>query len=183
MRKSFFTLAPMALLMAFAGSVQAADNAMITITGNVQATTCDVRTSHSLLDLKTHKASAFTTAKAPVAASTESFTLTLENCEDPSAAGIASLRVKGPTLSGYDDIFGDKSTLGYGVVLNESGKTDLIKNDTLLKMKDVSGTDKGADIDNTTLVLQASLAAPDVTSGKVKNGQLAAPIVFQFDYN
>lgn len=183
MRKALFTLAPAALLMAFAGATQAADNAMITITGNVQATTCDVRISTTALDLGTYKSSSFGSAKAKVAGSTKPFTLTLENCEAPSAVGTASLKVIGNTLPGDGDIFGEDPNATYGVVLNKAGESDLIKSDTLIEVATTTGAPPTADeLNGKTLKLEASLAAPGASS-TVENGTIKAPVVFQFVYN
>ncbi len=100
MRKSIFTLAPVvAALLAGFGVAQAASNAQMTITANVVAATCDVSLSNASLDLGNYSKSAFTAVATPVASSVKTFTVGLNNCETPAAAGDqASLIVSGQTL-------------------------------------------------------------------------------------
>lgn len=182
MRKFLFTLAPAAaLLMSVTGTTQAADNAMVTFSGNVQANTCDVRANTTALDLGTFKPSAFpTTTKTAVPGSTKGFSLVLENCEAAAAAGTASLKVVGNTADGTSDVFAGDSTSSYGVILNKVGETDLVENNDEIALK-AFPTAPGADeLDGLKLEMQASLAKVGTT---VNTGNMRAPVVFQFIYN
>jgi major type 1 subunit fimbrin (pilin) len=183
MRKSLFAIAPAALLlMSVAGTSQAADNAVVTIQGNIQAATCDVTASTSLLDLGTHKPSAFTAAKTPVADSTKPFTLTLSNCDvgTDTVEHTASLMVDGNTLTGNTNIFSDNSTGEYGVMINEAGKTTYVNAGDEIEVAKTSATPVAGDLNGKMLSMEASLASLSTTPG---TGRMKAPVSFQFIYN
>lgn len=183
MRKSLFTLAPVAvLLMSVAGTAQAKDNAQITITGNVQSATCDVKISSTTLDLGTHKPADFTAAKTPVTASTKPFTLALENCDTPAAAGTASLKLSGTTIVGASNMFSEDPTATYGVMLEKVGTAGTyFSTGEEIPVHTITGTPAAGDLDGKTLPLQASLAK--VTATAPSTGTMKAPLLFQFIYN
>jgi len=185
MRKSLFTLAPAALLlMSVAGISNAADNAVITVQGNIQAATCDVTSSTSLLDLGTHKPAAFTAAgaKTPVPASTKGFTLHLSNCDvaTDTVAHTASLIIDGNTLFGNNNIFSDDATGGYGVMFNKASETTYFDAGTEIEVAKTSDTPAPGDLNGKILSLEASLAGLTATPG---TGRMKAPVSFQFAYN
>ncbi|MFT8211357.1 MAG: fimbrial protein [Symbiopectobacterium sp.] len=85
MKKSLFALAPVGLLLLV----------LITITGSVVATSCDINLSTTSLDLGNVAQTAFTTALEPVTASKREFALTLSNCGTPEASQVAQVQVSG----------------------------------------------------------------------------------------
>jgi major type 1 subunit fimbrin (pilin) len=183
MRKSLFAIAPAALLlMSVAGTSQAADNAVITVQGNIQAATCDVTSSTSLLDLGTHKPAAFTAVKTPVAASTKGFTLTLSNCDvtNDAVEHTASLAIDGNTLAGESNIFSDNSLGHYGVMFNKTGETTYFNAGDEIEVAKTSSAPVAGDLNGKVLNMEASLASLATSPG---TGRMKAPVSFQFVYN
>lgn len=182
MRKSIFTLAPVvAALLAGSGVAQAASNAQMTITANVVAATCDVSLSNASLDLGNHSKSAFTAVATPVANSVKTFTVGLNNCETPAAAGDqASLIVSGQTLGGNPNIFNSTGT-NTGVMLSEvTSPTTYITAGQKLLVAKAGETPEAGDFNAKSLSLQAGLASTSLTPDI---GMVSAPILFSFAYN
>jgi major type 1 subunit fimbrin (pilin) len=182
MRKSIFTLAPVvATLLAGTGVAQAASNAQMTITANVVAATCDVSLSTANLDLGNYSKSAFTEVATPVTASVKTFTVGLNNCETPAAAGDqASLIVSGQTLGGNPNIFNSTGT-NTGVMLSEvTTPTAYITAGQKLSVAKAGETPEAGDFNAKSLSLQAGLAS---TSTTPDIGMVSAPILFSFAYN
>lgn len=81
MRKFIFTLAPIVLAVLVGTNVaQAANNAQLTVTAYVVASTCEIFLSTANLDLGNHSKTAFTVVAIPVASSIKNFTMGLSNC-------------------------------------------------------------------------------------------------------
>ena len=182
MRKSFFTLAPVVTsLLTGSGVAQAASNAQMNITANVVAATCDVSVSNPSLDLGNYSKSAFDTVATPVASSVKTFTVGLNNCEAPAAAGdTASLIVSGQTLGGYPNIFNSTGT-NTGVMLSEVGKpTAYITAGQKLLVAKAGETPASGEFTAKSLSLQAGLASTSLTPDI---GMVSAPILFSFAYN
>lgn len=177
-----FILIPVALfLFSLSSYSQAASSAQITITGNVQSTTCDVDISTNSLDLGALRPADFTAVAKPVAESVRAFSVGLNNCTAPAAAGTAGLMVTGQTLFGNTDIF-SSGTTNTGVMLNQVGTSTYIKSGETLEVAKVAG-DPPADneLNGKTLALQAGLAKGNDATADV--GRVSAPILFQFVYN
>ncbi|AHM73957.1 fimbrial protein [Yersinia hibernica] len=182
MCKSIFTLAPVvAALLVGSGVAQAASNAQMTITGNVVAATCDVSLSNASLDLGNYSKSAFSTVATPVAGSEKIFTVGLNNCETPAAAGdTASLIVTGQTLGGNPNIFNSTGT-NTGVMLSEMATPNtFITSGQKLLVATAGATPGAADFNAKSLSLRAGLAS---TSTTPDIGMVSAPILFSFAYN
>lgn len=182
MRKSIFTLAPIAaVLLAGTGIAQAASNAQMTITANVVAATCDVSLSNPNLDLGNYSKSAFTAVATPVTSSVKTFTVGLSNCETPAKAGdTASLIVTGQTLGGNPNIFNSTGT-NTGVMLSEvATPTSYITTGQKLKVATAGATPAAGDFNAKSLSLQAGLAS---TSTTPDIGMVSAPVLFSFAYN
>ncbi|SNY79859.1 fimbrial protein [Enterobacter sp. CC120223-11] len=183
MKKSVFTLAPAIFtLLVTAGSVQAKNNAQITITGNVEVATCDVSMSTNNLDLGNHSKAAFTDVAKPVTDSIKKFTIGLSNCEAPQTAGDkANLLITGQTLGGNPNIFNSTGT-NTGVMLSlASAPTTYLTSGTKLEVATAGATPGAGDFNNKTLSLQAGLASTSATAPD--NGMVSAPILFSFAYN
>ncbi|NIF47403.1 type 1 fimbrial protein [Enterobacter sp. Ap-1006] len=193
MRKSFYTLAPAALLMmaAMVPAQAAGSNGIITISGNVSKATCDVVMSTPALNIGNFVATDFSTAKTPVAGSKNDFKVELNNCSDPAAGdttGIASLIVTAPTLTLHDDMFNTESTSDVGIMLSKKGETTYISNKEAVKLAefDASATPTpdpatGAKFDKLSQEFTVGLAS--VVANTAKSGSIVTPITFQFDYN
>lgn len=191
MRKSLYTLAPIALLMfAASTSTQAAANGKIDITGNVSHGTCDVKMSHSSLDLGNYTADDFKTAgvKKPVAGSEKTFSVKLENCmlaTGAPKAGTASLLVTGSTVQLHDDLFNNIDTATTGVMLKSEGNP-VLNNGNVEMVTFTGATGDEADvakINGLEKVFTASLASNTADVAQITGGQISTPIMFQYDYN
>ncbi|MBP1038856.1 type 1 fimbrial protein [Serratia fonticola] len=182
MRKSIFTLAPVvAALLAGSGVAQAASNAQMTITANVEAATCDVTVSNPSLDLGNHAKSAFTDVAKPLASSVRTFTVGLSNCETPLTAGDkASLIVTGDHLGGNPNIFNSSGT-NTGIMLSQTATpTNYITNGQKLAVATAGASPTAGDFNTKILSLQAGLASTSLTPDI---GMVRAPILFSFAYN
>lgn len=184
MKKSLFALAPMGLLLLVANGASAANNALITITGSVVATSCDLNLSTTSLDLGNTAQTAFTTALVPVASSQREFTLTLSNCGTPETSQVAKVQVSGTTLPGQSNIFSNNSSLNVGVMLSESGSpTSYITNNQSLTIATADSSNPSAsDFNGQRLNFQAALAST-TTNTNVDLGSVTAPILFNFITN
>lgn len=182
MRKSIFSRAPLfAALLATSSLVQAASDAQITITGNVVAATCDVSISTNNLDLGNYSKSSFTAVATPVSASIKPFTVGLNNCETPLAAGdTAGLIVTGQTLGGNPNIFNSTGTNTGVMISNVSTPTAYITAGQKLSLATAGATPAASDFNAKSLSLQAGLAS---TSTTPDIGSVSAPILFSFAYN
>lgn len=182
MRKSIFTLAPVALvLLATSGVSMAASNAQMTITANVVAATCDVSVSNSNLDLGNFSKSSFLGVATPVASSVKNFTVGLSNCEAPKAAGdTAKVVISGQTLGGNPNMFNSTGT-NTGVMISPvSAPNQYIKAGDNLLIATAADPAAVGDFNGKALSLQAGLAS---TSTTPDIGLVSAPVVFSFVYN
>lgn len=184
MKKSLFAFAPMGLLFLVANGASAANNALITITGSVVATSCDINLSTTSLDLGNISQTEFVSALTPVASSQRDFSLSLSNCGTPQAGQVAQVQVIGSVLTGENTIFNNDSTRNTGVMLRESGSsTGYIANNDLLLIATADGTTPAAsDFNGQRLNLQAGLAST-TTNTNVDLGGVTAPILFNFITN
>ncbi|WP_145540514.1 fimbrial protein [Yersinia alsatica] len=183
MRKTILALTPAALiLLTAAGNTQAATNAQLTVTANVVAATCDVSLSTNNLDLGNYSPKQFTGVATPIPASQKTFTVGLNNCETPAAAGdTASLVVSGQTLGGNPNLFNTTGT-NTGVMLNQvATPTTFINNGDKLLVATAGTTPAIGDFNTKTLSLQAGLASTTTTG--IDIGAVSAPILFAFAYN
>ncbi|HDU8609495.1 TPA: type 1 fimbrial protein [Morganella morganii] len=184
MQKTLLKLTPAALLLLAAANYSyAASNAEITITGNVTASTCDVSLSRTTLDLGNYSPSDFTGVATPIPASQRTFTVGINNCQTPSAAGdTANLVVEGSTLGGNPNIFNNTGT-NTGVMLNlTSAPGSYISRGDKLTVATAGATPAASDFNGKTLSLTAGLASVSTLSG-VDIGAVNAPILFSFNYN
>ncbi|MCW2474158.1 fimbrial protein [Candidatus Symbiopectobacterium sp. NZEC151] len=184
MKKSLFALAPLGLLLLVANNALAANNAQITITGSVVATSCDINLSTTSLDLGNVAQLAFAAALTPVDSSQRDFSLTLSNCGTPDASQVAQVQVTGPVLPGQTNIFNSDTTRNTGVMIsNASTPSVYIENNEVLDIATADGTDPDAsDFDGQRLNLRAGLAST-TTNANVDLGGVAAPILFNFITN
>jgi major type 1 subunit fimbrin (pilin) len=183
MRKTLLTLTPAALLLLVAANgAQAASNAQMTITGSVVAATCDVSLSTNNLDLGNVTPIEFTGVATPVSSSQKSFTIGVNNCQAPVAAGdTANLLVTGQTLGGNTNMFNSTGT-NTGVMLSlVSTPTSYINSGDKLLVATAGATPTVGDFNGKTLSLQAGLASTTTTG--VNIGEVNAPILFSFAYN
>ncbi|WP_422528796.1 fimbrial protein [Serratia fonticola] len=182
MRKSFLALA--VSLFAIVGSAQAANNAEITITGNVVKVTCDVNLSKTTLDLGNWAPASFTAASTPVAGSVKQFSVGLTNCAGtPTAGEKASLMVGGQTLAGHSTIFqgaaGSSSNVGVMISPVDTPTAYIATGDHILET--IAGaTPALGDFEGQQIILQAALAA---SSTPAAIGSVNAPVLFSFAYN
>lgn len=184
MRNTLFILTPATLLfLTLAGSVQAASNTTVQITGSVVAATCDVSSSTTHLDLGNYTPAQFTAVSTPIESSVKQFSVSLSNCQEPLAVGdTANLVVSGPTLDAVTNIFSD-SAMNTGVMLSQASTPNVFINtgDPLL-VSTATTTDDSSDFNGKSLVFNAGLASSSSSSG-VDIGLVSAPITFQFVYN
>ncbi|MFI8415331.1 fimbrial protein [Serratia sp. NPDC078593] len=182
MRNSIVKLVPVALLLlSVSGYSHAGTNAQIMITADVVAASCDVSLSTNNLDLGNYTPKAFTTVATPIADSVKPFTVGLNNCDVPLAAGdTASLKISGQALGGNPSIFNTTGT-NTGIMLNLKGETDYIANGDKLQVA-TAGTTSADEFNSKTLSLEAGLAST-VTGNNVDIGHVSAPILFSFVYN
>lgn len=183
MRKSLLVLAPTSLLLlAVTGTALASANAQITITASVVASTCDVSLSTNNLDLGNYTASQFSSVATPISESQHPFTVGINNCQAPKAAGdTASLVVTGQTLAGYSNMFNNTDT-NTGVMLSlASTPSSYITNGQKLLVATAGEKPAASDFNGKTLSLNAGLAS--TTTSGVSLGAVNAPILFSFAYN
>lgn len=182
MRYPLSALNPVALMLfAATGSVHAASNAQMVITGNVVAATCDVSLSTSNLDLGNHTPAVFTVVAKPVPQSLKTFTLGLSNCQAPLAANdTANVTVSGQTVAGNPNIFNSSGT-DTGVMLSTVLRpNDYINAGSKLEIASAKSTPAASDFNAKTITLQAGLAS---TSATPQIGTVNAPVLFSFTYN
>lgn len=184
MKKSLFALAPLGLLMLVANNASAADNAQITITGSVVATSCDINLSTTSLDLGNVAQTNFISASTPVTSSQRDFALTLSNCGTPEASQVAQVQVTGPVLPGESNIFNSDTTRNTGVMLNDTTAPSVfINNNDILTIATADNTTPDAsDFNGQRLSLRAGLAST-ATGANVDLGSVTAPILFNFITN
>lgn len=184
MKKSLFVLALLGLLLLLANNAFAANNGLITITGTVVATSCDINLSNTSLDLENIAQTAFVPAFTPVASSQRNFSLKLNNCGTPRASQVAQVQVTGPVLSGQNNIFNSDTTRNTDVMLNSvSTPSVYINNNEVLDIATADATTPNAsDFNGHSLNRQAGLAST-VTGTNVNIGGVTAPILFSLITN
>ena len=182
MHKTPLALTPAALLLLMAsGTTQAASNAQLTVTANVVASTCDIFLSTNNLDLGNHAQSQFTSVLTPLAASNQTFTISLNNCDAPAASKVASVAISGQTLGGYPTLFNTSGT-NTGITFNKVGSSEYLKSGDELVVATADGESPSVgNFNGKSLSLQAGLAS-SVTSG-INIGAVSAPVLFSFAYN
>jgi major type 1 subunit fimbrin (pilin) len=162
-------------------AAHAASNAQMTITADVVAATCDVSLSTSAMDLGNYSPSQFTAVATPVAESTKQFTVGINNCDTPLAAGdTANLVISGQTLGGNPNIFNSTGT-NSGIMLNEKGSSTFLKNGDKLNVASATTPDP-ADFNGKIITLEAGVASTG-TAGSIEFGHISAPVLFSFAYN
>ncbi len=184
MKKSLFALAPLGLLLLVANNASAANNAQITITGSVVATSCDINLSTTALDLGNVPQASFTTPLQSVASSQRNFSLSLSNCGTPEADQVAQVQVTGSVLPGQSNIFNSDTTRNTGVMISNANTPSVyIDNNEVLDIATADATDPAAgDFNGQRLNLQAGLATTAATAN-VDLGGVTAPILFNFITN
>lgn len=190
MRKSLFSLAPIAvLMMAISAPTQAANNAEITVTGNVSHGTCDVKLSQTMLSLGNFTADDFPiTAKDPVAGSEKTFKVGLENCSLLSSAakdGTAALIVTGSNVELHQDMFNSDIKSTTGIQLKDG--SNVVGNGDKVTMRKFAGggTDDASAgaINGLTKDFTVALVANTADKAAITGGMVSAPITFMYDYN
>ncbi|MGL5970048.1 MAG: fimbrial protein [Kluyvera sp.] len=168
------------ILSAFTlGAANAASNAQMTVTADVVAATCDVSLSTSAMDLGNYAPKDFTAIATPVAASTKQFTVGVNNCDAPLAAGdTANLVISGQTLGGNPNIFNSTGT-NTGIMLNQKGSATYLKNGDKLSVA-TAATPSASDFNAKVLTLEAGVASTSTTADM---GHISAPVLFSFAYN
>ena len=168
------------ILSAFTlGAANAASNAQVTVTADVVAATCDVSLSTSAMDLGNYAPKDFTAVATPVAASTKQFTVGVNNCDAPLAAGdTANLVISGQTLGGNPNIFNSTGT-NTGIMLNQKGSATYLKNGDKLSVA-TAATPSASDFNAKVLTLEAGVASTSTTADM---GHISAPVLFSFAYN
>jgi type 1 fimbria pilin len=124
--KKIIALAPVALVMGFAGNVQAATQADVTLQGNIVATTCEVTANNgaATLNVGSFARTDFTAAKQQVGE--EPLVVTLKNC---SADEAGALQVSGVVGINNDLFLSDVSQTA-GFMLKQSDNATQVTNDT-----------------------------------------------------
>jgi type 1 fimbria pilin len=124
--KKIIALAPVALVMGFAGNVQAATQADVTLQGNIVATTCEVTANNgaATLNVGSFARTDFTAAKQQVGE--EPLVVTLKNC---SADEAGALQVSGVVGTNNDLFLSDVSQTA-GFMLKQSDNATQVTNDT-----------------------------------------------------
>lgn len=189
MRKSLFSLAPIAvLMMAISAPTQAANNAEITVTGNVSHGTCDVKLSQTMLTLGNFTADDFpTTAKEPIADSKKTFKVGLENCSLLSSAakdGTAALIVTGSNVELHPDMFNSDIKSTIGIQLKDG--SNVVGNGDTVTMKQFGGSAGDASvgaINGLTKDFTVALVANTTDKTAITGGMVSAPITFMYNYN
>lgn len=168
------------IMSAFAmNAANAATNAQITLTADVVASTCDVSLSTPAMDLGNYATKDFTAIATPLAASTKQFTVGVNNCDAPQAAGdTANVVISGQTLGGNPNIFNSTGT-NTGIMLNQKGSSTYLKNGDKLNIATAASTD-AADFNAKVITLEAGVASTSTTADL---GHISAPVLFSFAYN
>jgi type 1 fimbria pilin len=124
--KKIIALAPVALVMGFAGNVQAATQADVTLQGNIVATTCEVTANNgaATLNVGSFAKTDFTAAKQQVGE--EPLVVNLTNC---SADEAGALQVSG-VVGTNNDMFLSDVTQTAGFMLKQSDNATQVTNDT-----------------------------------------------------
>lgn len=162
-------------------AAHAASNAQMTITADVVAATCDVSLSTPAMDLGNFAKKDFTSVATPVPASTQQFTVGINNCDAPLAQGdTANVVISGQTLGGNPNIFNASGT-NSGIMLNEKGSSTYLKNGDKLKISDAS-TPAADDFNAKVITLEAGIATTG-TANSIELGHISAPVLFSFAYN
>lgn len=160
--KKIIALAPVALVLGFAGNVQAAAQADVTLQGNIVETTCEVTANNgaATLNVGAFAKTEFTAAKQQVGE--EPLVVTLKNC---SADEEGALQVTGVVGSDSNLFLSDVAQTA-GFMLKQSDKTTQVTNDTSIPViADADGTlnyafTAGMAVMDTANILPGAYSAP-----------------------
>lgn len=123
--KKTIVLAPVALVMALIGNVQAATQADVMLEGSIVDTTCEITANNGAasLNVGSYGKTAFATAKAQVGS--EPLVITLANCNEDE---IGALQVTGLVAGADNNIFVSDTTQPAGFMLKEANGTAQVTN-------------------------------------------------------
>ncbi|NIF31802.1 type 1 fimbrial protein [Enterobacter sp. Cy-643] len=182
MRKSFYTLAPAALLMmaAMTPAQAAGKNATLTVTANITAATCDVVLGSPALELGSFTSAELATAMTPV--NTQKVDVSLKNCSTPTSKNVANFIVTGATTASNSAVFNSVSTSDIGALVKD-GPTIVKAGDKVLLKDFTSETDNPTKADLEALNKSFDISLTSAINNPTTKGSILAPITFQFDYN
>ncbi|NHB93672.1 fimbrial protein [Photorhabdus cinerea] len=184
-----------ALVLGVVSAANAADNAVVTVTGMILAATCDVTNpgSNGSVDTGNHRIDEFAKPgddKFPSIAiakyipkSERHFTIRLANCDaNNTDASKVKLYVTGNTLEKADYLFNAVKEKKSGIALSylQDNKSEFVKNGTLIPMNVSTDKSNVADIKNSYKDFTVYIASYDDSP---ENQSINAPITFSYAYN
>lgn len=177
MSKFKFAMMPAAVaLLVAAGSVNAAENAVVTITANIQSMACTVSASNTNIDLGTYVAADVLTTGVATPNSVREFSLTLTDCSSaPQANNKAQILVAGNVLGGQKRIFNDDTMSNVGITL-DNGANPVLVGDKILVATAPATSMALTDFQGKSVKLKTGLVATSLAN----TGLVSAPITFSF---
>ena len=182
MKKQIIKMSMLAMMvMGGVNAAHAATSSTVTVSGAVNAVTCQLGLDKASLDLGAALPGDFVAPNSII--KEQKVTATLTNCGAGVTGASAGVQVSGSVISGAsnNDIFGSdvNATWGFGVVKDGGAKTALIKNGAMLDA--IANGTAGTALENSTYVAEIGLVAPVTTGSAVKASPAqTAPILFAF---
>ncbi|OWO79187.1 hypothetical protein B5C26_21700 [Photorhabdus luminescens] len=197
MKKILKISAVAALVLGAASAANAANNAIVNVTGTIVTATCDVTTpgSNGAVDTGNYTEKAFELApgdKFPntgitkyIPGSERHFTIGLANCDvDNKEASKVKLYVTGKTLGPSGYLFNQDSNGQAGIVLTylENKVSKPIKSDSTIPMVVPPAKENEAiDANNSSAEFTVYIATK--AEATIKHQRVDAPITFSYAYN
>ncbi|MCT8352152.1 MULTISPECIES: fimbrial protein [Photorhabdus] len=184
-----------ALVLGAASAANAANNAIVNVTGSIVAATCDVTNpgSNGAVDTGNHKKTDFVKPadnKFPgieiekyIVQSERHFTIGLANCDaDNKEAGKVKLYVTGNTLNQSEYLFNNVKSEQSGIVLTypEGNEVKPVKSGSIISMIVPNDTAGKADFNKSHVDFTAYIAS---NKDAPKEQLIDAPITFSYAYN
>ena len=182
MKKQIIKMSMLAMMvLGGVNAAHAATASTVTVSGTVNAVTCQLSLDTVVLDLGTAMPSDFTAANSIIKEKT--VTAKLTNCGTGTAGANAGIQVSGQVISGAtkNDVFGSDATAtwGFGVVKDGGAKTDLLANGAMLES--FAANTVATNLEGKEYKADIGLVAPVIASNAVKSSPIqTAPIQFSF---
>ncbi|UMS16531.1 type 1 fimbrial protein [Escherichia coli] len=159
-------------------AAHAATNTTVNVTGTVNAATCDVVANTQAVNLGNAKPSDFSAVNTVVAATKQTFSVSLQNCNG-AGTGQAALKVSGPVTNAGNTYFAKDASSLVAVSLTDVAATKELTNGAVINMGNANDDD--AALNNVQKAFEVALKSSQTnpTGGVV----VEAPLTFSFVYN
>ncbi|HAW1202321.1 TPA: type 1 fimbrial protein [Escherichia coli] len=159
-------------------AAHAATNTTVNVMGTVNAATCDVVANTQAVNLGNAKPSDFNAVNTVVAATKQTFSVSLQNCNG-AGAGQAALKVSGPVTNAGNTYFAKDASSLVAVSLTDVTASKELTNGAVINMGNAN--DEDAALNNVQKAFEVALKSSQANpSGGVV---VEAPLTFSFVYN